>query len=70
MQANRCLKHIQIFHSDRGNKFNNKIINKLLLAFNIIRSLSKKGCPYDNAVAETTFKTFKTEFINDKNLHH
>ncbi|WP_422397829.1 IS3 family transposase [Spiroplasma endosymbiont of Apeira syringaria] len=30
--------------------------------------MSKKGCPYDNAVAEATFKTFKTEFINDKNF--
>ncbi len=43
-------------------------ISQLLLAFNINRSLSKKGCPYDNAVAEATFKTFKTEFINDKNF--
>ncbi|WP_422397828.1 IS3 family transposase [Spiroplasma endosymbiont of Apeira syringaria] len=68
MHSNRCLKDIQIFHSDRGNEFNNKIIDKLLLAFNINRSLSKKGCPYDNAVAEATFKTFKTEFINDKNF--
>ncbi|WP_400254856.1 IS3 family transposase [Spiroplasma endosymbiont of Cleonymus obscurus] len=68
MQSNRCLKDIQIFHSDRGNEFNNKTIDKLLLAFNITRSLSKKGCPYDNAVAEATFKTFKTEFINDKNF--
>jgi putative transposase len=23
-----------------------------------------KGCPYDNAVAEATFKVFKTEFSN------
>ncbi|BET39506.1 hypothetical protein SAP269_20950 [Spiroplasma ixodetis] len=68
MCSNRCLKNIQIFHSDRGNEFNNKTIDKLLLAFNITRSLSKKGCPYDNAVAEATFKTFKTEFINDKNF--
>lgn len=68
MQSNRCLKDIQIFHTDRGNEFNNKIIDKLLLAFNITHSLSKKGCPYDNAVAEATFKTFKTEFINDKNF--
>lgn len=22
-----------------------------------------KGCPYDNAVAEATFKIFKTEFV-------
>ena len=31
--------------------------------FNIKHSLSKKGCPYDNAVAEATYKTIKTEFI-------
>ncbi len=68
MQSNRCLKDIQIFHSDCGNEFNNKIIDKFLLAFNINHSLSKKGCPYDNAVAEAIFKTFKTEFINDKNF--
>uniref|UniRef100_UPI003EC01C60 hypothetical protein n=1 Tax=Spiroplasma ixodetis TaxID=2141 RepID=UPI003EC01C60 len=42
MCSNRCLKNIQIFHSDRGNEFNNKTIDKLLLAFNITRSLSKK----------------------------
>ncbi|WP_338976287.1 IS3 family transposase [Spiroplasma endosymbiont of Monopis laevigella] len=68
MQSNHCLKDIEIFHTDRGNEFNNKTIDKLLLAFNITRSLSKKGCPYDNAVAEATFKTFKIEFINDKNF--
>lgn len=27
--------------------------------------LSKKGCPYDNAVAEATFKIIKTEFVNN-----
>ena len=32
----------------------------------IKRSLSKKGCPYDNAVAEATFKIFKTEFVFNK----
>ena len=29
----------------------------------IERSLSHKGCPYDNAVAEATFKIIKTEFV-------
>ena len=27
-----------------------------------------KGCPYDNAVAEATFKIFKTEFVQGKNF--
>ena len=26
-------------------------------------SLSQKGCPYDNAVAEATFKIIKIEFV-------
>ncbi|UQD51797.1 hypothetical protein C0971_06915 [Bacillus methanolicus] len=25
-----------------------------------------KGCPYDNAVAEATFKIIKTEFVKGK----
>ena len=41
------------------------IIEELLKVFNIQRSLSKKGCPYDNAVAEATFKIIKTEFVKD-----
>ncbi|WP_426549155.1 IS3 family transposase [Spiroplasma endosymbiont of Glossina fuscipes fuscipes] len=28
--------------------------------------MSAKGCPYDNAVTETTYKAFKTEFINGR----
>lgn len=34
----------------------------MLTTFNIDRSLSKKGCPYDNAVAEATYKIIKIEF--------
>lgn len=58
------LKNIQIFHTDRGNEFKNQLIDEALEAFEIERSLSTKGCPYDNAVAEATFKIIKTEFIN------
>ena len=56
------LSNINIFHTDRGNEFKNKIIDDVLTTFNIDRSLSKKGCPYDNAVAESTYKIIKTEF--------
>ena len=58
------LGQIQIFHSDRGSEFNNMLIDEVLETFGIRRSLSFKGCPYDNAVAESTFKLIKTEFIN------
>lgn len=56
------LANISIFHIDRGNEFKNKLIDETLTSFGIKRSLSKKGCPYDNAVAEATFKIVKTEF--------
>jgi len=66
-QAFASIKHdldkISLFHTDRGNEFKNNAIEGLLDTFNIDRSLSKKGCPYDNAVAEATYKTFKVEFV-------
>ena len=57
-----------MFHTDRGNEFKNTMIDDILRVFEIKRSLSMKGCPYDNAVAEATFKIFKTEFINRENF--
>ncbi len=62
MRITRPLSKIEIFHTDRGNEFKNNIIDQLLSTFKIQRSLSAKGCPYDNAVAEATYKVFKTEF--------
>ena len=56
------LNKIEIFHTDRGNEFKNNIIDEVLDTFKIDRSLSAKGCPYDNAVAEATYKIIKTEF--------
>lgn len=60
------LKDIRLFHTDRGNEFKNKIIDDVLATFSIERSLSFKGCPYDNAVAEATYKILKTEFIRNR----
>ncbi|GEK35349.1 integrase [Kurthia sibirica] len=62
------LNDIQMFHTDRGKEFDNRLIDDALETFNIQRSLSMKGCPYDNAVAEATFKVFKTEFANQSNF--
>ena len=56
------LQDINIFHTDRGSEFKNNSLDKLLKTFNIERSLSNKGTPYDNAVAEAGFKIVKTEF--------
>ncbi len=69
MRITRPLSKIEIFHTDRGNEFKNNIIDQLLSTFKIQRSLSAKGCPYDNAVAEATYKVFKTEFINGRKFN-
>ena len=61
-KINYPLDKIKIFHTDRGKEFKNKLIEDLLEIFQIKRSLSGKGCPYDNAVAEAGFKVVKTEF--------
>jgi transposase InsO family protein len=62
----RPLDQINILHTDRGNEFKNKAIDDILDRFDIERSLSNKGCPYDNAVAEAAFKVVKTEFAYDR----
>lgn len=56
----------ELFHTDRGREFDNKKIDDLLSVFSIKRSLSKKGCPYDNAVAEALYKIIKTEFVRNR----
>lgn len=66
MTVKESLENIHIFHTDRGNEFKNQLIEEMLEAFEITRSLSHKGCPYDNAVAEATFKIIKTEFVKDQ----
>ncbi len=63
------LSRISLLHIDCGNEFKNQLIDDVLETFQIKRSLSNKGCPYDNAVAvaEATYKIFKTEFV--RNYH-
>lgn len=58
------LTAINIFHTDRGNEFKNRLIEDVISAFAIKRSLSAKGSPLDNAVIESTNHILKTEFIH------
>lgn len=57
------LTDVDYFHTDRGKEFDNQAIEAVLHAFQIERSLSRKGNPYDNAVAESTYKSTKVEFV-------
>ena len=52
-----------IYHSDRGKQYASFEFRKLLKAYGMQASLSRKGNCYDNAYAETFFGTLKTELI-------
>lgn len=61
----RSISDKMIFHSDRGVQYaSNKITH--LFSFNrkITQSMSRKGNCWDNAVAESFFKTIKYEWLN------
>ena len=53
-----------IFHSDRGIQYADKRIRKLLKKHKMKQSMSGKGNCYDNAVAESFFRTLKS-FLQD-----
>lgn len=50
-----------IFHSDRGVQYAAVAYRELLRKFQIAQSMSRKGDPYDNAVAENFFSCLKCE---------
>ena len=58
------LSDIEVFHTDRGSEFANASIDEMLEVFGIERSLSKKGCPYDNAVIESTNNSLKRGLVH------
>ena len=57
------LTGVEVFHTDRGGGFDNARIDEPLDVFDIRRSLSGKGSPYDNAVVESTNRLLKKELI-------
>lgn len=52
-----------IIHSDRGSHYRWPGWIKRMNKAGFIRSMSKKGCPPDNAVCEAFFGTIKNEFF-------
>lgn len=58
------ISDIEVFHTDRGSEFDNAEIDLMLEVFGIERSLSAKGCPYDNAVDESTNRILKAELVH------
>ena len=62
--TNRPITEDLIFHSDRGVQYACDDFTKLLKGNELItRSMSRKGNCWDNAVAESFFKTIKVECV-------
>lgn len=65
---NRNVQADLIFHSDRGVQYANNKFANVLESYKITRSMSRKGNCWDNAVAESFFKSLKTELIYGNKL--
>ncbi len=55
-----------MFHSDRGTQYASRSFRKGLTRHGMLQSMSRKGECWDNACAETFFKTLKTELIGQR----
>ena len=53
-----------VFHSDRGCQYASSAFRKTVTRVGAIQSMSRKGTPYDNACAESFFKSIKVECLN------
>ena len=68
--GNRSPRKGLLFHSDRGVQYCSELFRKTLKTFcpEVLQSMSRKGNCWDNACAETFFKTLKWELdIFNKN---
>ena len=56
-------------HSDQGFQYTSHAYFKLTQSYNITPSMSRRGNPYDNAMAENFFSILKTECVHRIKLH-
>ena len=56
-------------HSDQGFQYTSQAYFKLTQSYGITPSMSRRGNPYDNALAENFFSILKTECIYRVKLH-
>ena len=52
-----------ILHSDQGTQFTSKKFTDFCKELGITQSMSRAGCPYDNAPMERYYNTLKAELI-------
>ena len=73
LASRTVIRHGLVHHSDRGTQYACGDYIARLEAAGIQSSMSRVGCPYDNAMAESFMKTLKQEEVNGagyRNLTH
>ena len=55
-----------VFHNDQGSQHASRAFQRHLKSRGIAQSMSRPGNPWDNALAESLFKTLKRELVNGK----
>ena len=55
-----------IFHSDRGSQYCSQVFRERTKIYGMRQSMSRKGDPWDNAPAESFFKTLKSELCGHR----
>ena len=55
-----------VFHDDQGSQYTSRAFQRCLEPHGIAQSMSRSGNPWDNAPAESLFKTLKRELVNGK----
>jgi transposase InsO family protein len=59
-----------IFHSDRGCQYTSQAFRDRLRLAEIRQSMSRSGCCYDNAAAESFFHSLKVEWIHGQEIRN
>jgi putative transposase len=67
IHAQHCDTSKLILHSDQGVQFASREFTKFCDMRDITQSMSRAGCPYDNAPMERYYNTFKAEQIYQNN---
>lgn len=55
-----------VFHDDQGAQYTSRAFQRCLESHGMAQSMSRPGSPWDNALAESFFKTLKRELVKGK----
>ena len=64
LDSQPAVKGELILHSDQGSQYTSKAFVEFCESVRVTESMSKAGCPYDNAPMERYFNTLKNECTN------